>query len=333
MTEGRAGRAEPRALAVAGALTIAFSSILVALADVSPESAAIFRCAYALPVLWLLDARERRRFGPRDVRERRLALAAGVLFAADLISWHHAIAAVGAGLATVLANLQVAFVPLIAWAALGERPASRVLAALPVILGGIVLLSGVLETGAYGSDPVAGIVFGLLTGIAYAGFILVLRQGGADLRRPAGPLYEATATAAIVALGAGLALGRADLEPSWPAHGWLLTLALSSQVLGWLLISTSLPRLPAALTSVLLTLQPAGSLVLGALLLGEEPTLLQLAGAAAVLAALVGVARGGGVPAADEAEATRFRECPAPDSPPAAAWPSSPPPRPRTPSR
>jgi hypothetical protein len=33
-------------------------------------------------------------------------------------------------------------------------------------------------------------------------------------------------------------------------------LALTSQVLGWMLISSSLPRLPAALTSVLLLAQP-----------------------------------------------------------------------------
>jgi hypothetical protein len=32
-------------------------------------------------------------------------------------------------------------------------------------------------------------------------------------------------------------------------------------VLGWLLISTSLPRLPAVVTSILLTLQPVCSVV------------------------------------------------------------------------
>ena len=50
-------------------------------------------------------------------------------------------------------------------------------------------------------------------------------------------------------MAAGTLIGDADLVPSWPAHVWLLILALSSQVLGWLLISASLPRLPAALTS------------------------------------------------------------------------------------
>ena len=50
---------------------------------------------------------------------------AGLFFAVDLVCWHHAIDDVGAGLATVLGNLQVAFVPLAAWFALGERPGAR----------------------------------------------------------------------------------------------------------------------------------------------------------------------------------------------------------------
>jgi drug/metabolite transporter (DMT)-like permease len=278
-------------MAVLGALAIAFSSILVKLADVSPSTAAIFRCAYALPLLGVLAAWERRRFGPRSGRERGLAVIAGVLFAADLICWHHAIGAVGAGLATVLGNLQVAFVPLVAWVVLSERPGRRILATLPVVMLGVVLVSGVLEHGAYGSDPVGGMLYGLATGLTYAGFILVLRHGNADLRRPAGPLFDATATATVTAIAAGLVIGDADLAPSWPAHGWLVLLALTSQVLGWLLISISLPRLPAALTSLLLTVQPVGSVILGAIIFGESPTPLQLAGVAAILTGLATLAR------------------------------------------
>jgi drug/metabolite transporter (DMT)-like permease len=278
-------------MAVLGALAIAFSSILVKLADVSPSTAAIFRCAYALPLLGALAAWERRRFGPRSGRERRLAVIAGVLFAADLICWHHAIGAVGAGLATVLGNLQVAFVPLVAWVVLAERPGRRILATLPVVMLGVVLVSGVLEHGAYGKDPVGGLLYGLATGLTYAGFILVLRHGNADLRRPAGPLFDATATATVTAIAAGLVIGDADLAPSWPAHGWLVLLALTSQVLGWLLISISLPRLPAALTSLLLTVQPVGSVILGAIIFGESPTPLQLAGVAAILTGLATLTR------------------------------------------
>ncbi len=290
---GRLG-ARPRALAVAGALTIAFSSILVRVADVAPSTAAIFRCAYALPLLGALAAWEDRRLGSRPARDRRWALLAGVFFAADLILWHHAIADVGAGLATVLANVQVVLVPLIAWALLREHPGGPVLATLPVVMIGVVLISGALEDGAYGDNPASGVIFGILTGVAYAGFILMLRHGSADLRRPAGPLFDATATATVAALVAGIALGEADLVPSWPAHGWLVTLALTSQVAGWLAIAVSLPRLPAATTSLLLTIQPVGSVALGAMLLSEAPSALQLVGALTILAGMIAAGRSGG---------------------------------------
>jgi drug/metabolite transporter (DMT)-like permease len=123
----------PIAIALAGAVTIAFSAILVRLTDVSPETAAVFRCAYALPALGALAWWERRRLGPRE-RTWWMPLATGVLFAADLIFWHHAIADVGAGLATVLGNLQVVLVAYVAWAVLGERPPNRVLVAVPIVL-------------------------------------------------------------------------------------------------------------------------------------------------------------------------------------------------------
>jgi drug/metabolite transporter (DMT)-like permease len=279
---------KPVAAAVVGALTIAFSAILVRYASVSPETAAFFRCLYALPALGAIAFLEDKRFGKRVDRDRRIAFVAGIFFAGDLIVWHHAIEAVGAGLSTVLANLQVVFVGLIAWLLLGEKPHKRSVTAAPVALVGVVFISGVMEGGeVYGDDPKLGVVLGIVTALLYSGFLLVLRRGSADLRRPAGPLFDATATAAVVSAGYGLVTGTLDLVPGQTAQAWLITLALTSQVLGWLLITSSLPRLPAALTSVLLTIQPLGSVVLGAVLLAERPTVLQLGGVALVVVAVV----------------------------------------------
>ncbi len=266
-----------------GATAIAFSAILVRLAKVEPSTAAVFRCFYALPLLGVFAWRESRAYGPRPRRDHWIGAVAGVLFSADLILWHHSIADVGAGLATVLGNLQVVLVAFAAWAVLGERPDRRIVAAVPVVFTGAVMISGVLETGGYGRDPVLGTIYGVLTTLAYAAFLLVLRQINRDLRRPAGPLFDATATSVVVSAIAGALLGEVSLVPSWPAHGWLVLLALTSQVVGWLLISVSLPRLPAALTSVLLLVQPIGSVLLAFLILGERPSTLQLAGVAVIL--------------------------------------------------
>jgi drug/metabolite transporter (DMT)-like permease len=263
---------------------IAFSGILVRLADVSPSTAAVFRCLWALPPLALLGYLERRRYGPRSKRDRLLALAAGVVFAVNLTAWHHSIAAVGAGLSTVIANVQVVLVGVLAWAVLGERPENRALAAVPVVFVGVILISGVVGAGAYGDDPLLGVVFGVLTAIAYATFLLLLRQGNSDDRRPAGPLFDATLTGCIFSALGGLVVGDLDLWPGLESQAWLVTLALTSQVLGWLLISVSLPRLPAVITSILLMLQPVSTVFLGAVLLDEAPSAVQLSGVAVVLA-------------------------------------------------
>lgn len=275
-----------------GACCIAFSAVFVRLADVSPSTAAVFRTAYAIPVLGLLAWIERFRFGPRTWREHRLAAIAGAAFAADLIFWHNSIDAVGAGLATVIGNMQVVVVGVIAWLFLHEHPDRRLFASIPVVVCGVVLVSGVVGTGAYGRDPVLGVVFGIGTAMAYTVFILVHRESARDLRRPAGPLFEATIVTAAVSLAYGLVSRTVSLEPVWPNHGWLLGLAMAAQVVGWLFLSVSLPRLPAALSSVMLLIQPVGSLLLGFVILGEDPSSVQLAGVVLILTGVFVAARG-----------------------------------------
>jgi drug/metabolite transporter (DMT)-like permease len=283
----------PVVAVLVGAVAISFSGILFRLSHVSPSTGAFYRCVWALPPLWFLSHREDRRYGPRPFRARSIAWLAGVFFSADLILWHNAVDQVGAGLATVLGNTQVVLVGLLAWALLGERPQRSSLAAIPIVGFGVILISGVLEQGAYGADPQLGALYGVLTGIAYSGFLLTLREGSRDLRRVAGPLFDATFASALGCAAIGAVVGDLDLTPSLSATAWLILLALSSQVAGWLLIALSLPRLPAVITSILLTLQPVCSVIFAALILNESPSRLQLAGAASILAGLVIATVGG----------------------------------------
>src|SRR6266545_918169 len=197
-----------------GAVAIAFSGILFRLSHVSASTGAFYRCVFALPPLWLLARLETRRYGRPRQRAVWLAWLAGAFFAADLVLWHNAIEQVGAGLATVLGNTQVVLVGVLAWALLRERPHRSSLAAIPVVGVGVLLISGAL--------------YGVLTAIAYSGFLLVLREGSRDLRRPAGPLFLATLAAALGCAAIGAAVGDLDLTPSWAAIGWLIVLALSA---------------------------------------------------------------------------------------------------------
>ena len=270
--------ARPRLAALFGAMCIAFSGIFYRYALVSPSTVTVFRSLYGLPVLVLVAWLERRRYGPLPPRVIRLAIIAGVFFAGDLLTWHHAVDQVGAGLATVLGNMQVIVVGFVAWAVLGERPPRAAILATPVVLLGAVLISGIVGKGAYGANPPLGVAIGTVTAFCYAGYLLVIRRGSNDIRRPAGPVAISTASTLVVAVIAGVVVGDLDPVPHWPSHGWLALLGLTSQSLGYLLISMSLPRLPAAVVSIILLAQPVATVLLARVLLDEVPSAFQLTG-------------------------------------------------------
>lgn len=272
-----------RLWAVTGVVIISFSAIFVRLAAVTPTTSAFFRAIYALPfllALWLIQRGSSR----RPARDRLVAVAAGVFLGLDLAFWHRAIDLIGAGLATVLGNTQVVFVGLLAWALYGERPSRWTIVATPMVFAGVVLISGVGSHDAYGLDPRQGVLFGLLTGITYALFLLGLRAAGRDLGAPSGPLLDATVGAALGVAAVAVFDGQLDLAVHWPAHGWLLALAVGSQVVGWQLIGAALPRLPALETSVYLLLQPMLTTIWAWLLFSELLSNAQILGMALVLA-------------------------------------------------
>ncbi len=301
----------PLAAASAGALCVSSSAIVMQLGGATASVTALGRCVFALPVLGSLLAWERRRGGaavsappaaspplavsaPLARRSRWLARISGLFLAADLILWSHSIAAIGAGLGTVVPSFQVLFISLLAWLFLGERPRRSLMFASPVMLAGLILVGGLTGTKAYGADPALGVTEGMGVALLYSCFILTLRQAmspaksaGGGQPSPVSALYEATLGGAAGSVVIGLALRDFRLPHPWPALGWLVLLALSSQVVGWLLITVSMPRLPAWIIGAILLIQPVGTVTLGYLVLSERPSDGQLAGVALMLAGVL----------------------------------------------
>jgi drug/metabolite transporter (DMT)-like permease len=296
----------PAAAVAAGAVCISSTAVLMRLAATSASITAFGRCLFALPVLGALAWLERRRgMPPMPSRRRWLARLAGVFLAADLVVWDHAIDEIGAGLGTVIGNLEVLIIAVLAWLFLGERPRRPLVLASPVMLAGLILVGGLADgrgSRAYGADPGLGVVLGVGVALLYAIYILMLRQATSSPGSAAGsgpvaaPLFEATAGAVAGSVVLGLALGDFDHGPTWAALGWLALLALTSQVIGWLLITVAMPRLAAGMIGALLLIQPAGSVALSYLFLGERPSPLQLAGVVLMLAGVV-IAVSGQAPA------------------------------------
>ena len=275
-----------RLWALVGIAGISFSAVFVRLSEASFGTSAFFRAAYAVPLLIALMAVWRVP-DARPVRARVLAWVAGLVFAVNLVVWHAAIDLIGAGLSTVMGNTQVVVIGLVSWWLYGERPTRWALFAVPLVLVGVVLITGLGAADAYGAAPMAGVLLGVFTAFASGSYVLLFRAAlrvPADAVHPAGPLLDVTAATALGALALGWAVDPGfTLVPGWPSHGWLFALALVSQVVGWLLIGRSLARLPALVTAVLMPLQPLLTVVWGRLLFEEVLSTAQWAGVAIVL--------------------------------------------------
>ena len=278
----------PRLAALLGATCISFSGVFYLYAAVSPSTGTFYRAVFGLPLLVLVAFGEWRRYGPLPRKTIRLAAIAGLFFTGDLMFWHHAIEAVGAGLATVLGNLQVIIVGFFAWMLLGERPSRATLLALPVVLAGVILISGVVGDDAYGAAPRLGVILGIATAFCYSAYLLIIRWGGRDARRPAGPVAIATVFVVLASFVVGETVGDLDLTPALHSLFWLALLGITAQSAGYLLISISLPRLPAIITSIILLTQPVMSMGLAIVLLGETPSPTQLLGVALVIGGIAG---------------------------------------------
>ncbi|WP_344865280.1 DMT family transporter [Amycolatopsis ultiminotia] len=282
-------RFNPRLLAAAGGLCIALSSVFIKVSGASGATSSFWRCLFALPVLAVLARTEARRTG---VRTKVVPpLLAGLGLGLDFVLWGEAIPRVGAGIATVLLAVQVVIVPVLAFLFLTERPDRRFLVTAPVLIAGIVLAGGFIGATMTGPDPLLGALAALAAGAGYSVYLLLIRLSSGPSTQVRS-LLLATLSAGAVAVALGVPFGRLDFAPGWPALGWLVALSLIGQVAGWLLIAGALPRMPSATGAALMLLQPVGAVVFGIVLLGEQPSVLQLVGCAVVLAAVCFAGRG-----------------------------------------
>lgn len=278
---------------LAGALCLSISAILVKLAGVDAATTAVLRCAIAVIALVPLALFERRRHGGLSRAGILWAIAAGIALGIDYIAWTASIYLVGAGVSTVLVNVQVIVLPLLALLVDRERVSPRFLIALPLMLIGVGLVGGIVTLTEVGDSAVLGTVLGLIAGIGYGVYMFLTRRG--TRRKAEGtlqPLAWATASAAVTSAIIAQFTGGLHLAGIGPKSWmYLIALALLGQVVAWLFINRGSVRLVPTMTASLLLIQPVLALVLAALILGEMLTLGQAIGAGLVVLA-VAVANG-----------------------------------------
>ncbi len=280
-------------LVLAGAFCLSLSAVLVKIADVNAATTAVARCAIALVVLVPLALRERTRCGSLSRSGYLWSFIAGIALGLDYAAWTASIYSVGAGVSTVLINVQVVVLPTLAFLIDKEKPTRGFLVSLPLMILGISLVGGLWDAQRDSADSLFGVLLGVLAGCGYAIYLFVTRRA---TRQEPGlfvqPLMCATASATAVTLALSpLSGGIRFTGISLYSWTWLVLLAVVGQVAAWLFIHHGSADLSSSTTAALLLLQPVLALVLSAVVLGEIPTVLQLLGAALVICS-VAVANG-----------------------------------------
>jgi drug/metabolite transporter (DMT)-like permease len=283
-------------LLLAGAACIAFSPIFVRLSEAGPTATAFWRCALAVPALyiWLhygsaagMPAHKAR----LTRRDFAILALAGALFAGDLGAWHLSIMFTSVANATLLANVAPLFVTLGGFLLFRERFTRLFLFGLALAMGGAGILMG--DSLTLSPATFRGDLLGVLTAVFYAGYILAVGRLRARLSTRT-VMFWATLASAILLWPAALVSGEAILPMS--ALGWLdlVALALVSQVIGTGLIAYALAHLPAAFSSVGLLLQPVLAAALAWILFGESLGAMQGLGALGVLFGIALARKGSG---------------------------------------
>lgn len=277
----RATKADLAALLLANAL-LALGAMFVRNADVGPIASAFWRMALALPILALLAARSGI---PRLTRSLLIVLVlSGVLFAADLASWHLGILRTKIANATLFGNSTSLLFPIYGFIVARAWPSKRQGLALLLAAAGAVLLMG--RSYQLSPENLVGDLLCLLAGVFYTIFIVIIARARATLS--AWPLVVLTTFASAVPLLLfALAMGERVVPGNWTP---LIGLALCSQVLGQGLTVYILGRFSPLVIGLGLLIQPVVAAAIGWGIFGERLGVADVVGAVLVGLALVLVA-------------------------------------------
>lgn len=264
-----------------------FSAVWVKLAHVTPTASAFYRVLFG-GVFLLVILLGRREMLWRGWRCIGLSLVTGLFFALDLYCWHRSILYVGPGLATILGNFEVFLVPVAGLLLYGERLSLRFVLSVPIAVAGLFMIVGIRVDLIAPPNTRIGIAYGLATAFFYTGFLVALRKLQTGRSAPSaalGLMMVSFGTAFFLAtdlLRTGESFSIFDLQSMLS----LLALGLMSQTIGWLLITHSLPRIPAAVAGLLLLLQPSLAFVWDVLFFNRTTSTTAWMGVALALSAI-----------------------------------------------
>ena len=270
-------------LALLGAnLSMGIGPVFVRMAETGPAATGFWRHIFAIPllialVLWREPASQWVLRG----RTLWIVAAGGVLFGLNLVFAYIGFGLTRMGNIALLGNSGGLLLMMWGLAVAARLPRPLELAAVVCALGGgALLLSGSLELSV---DSFHGDIMGVLSGICYAGYLLILRNARKEIGQFSLLLW-ATLASTPVMFTLALALNERILVDTW----WpIAALTISGHLVGQGLLIYSLRHFSALVIGLALLTQPAISSVVGWAWYGEALGPLDFLGMALLAAALV----------------------------------------------
>jgi drug/metabolite transporter (DMT)-like permease len=255
--------------------------------DVSVLSLLAVRFTLAAGAFWAIVAVRRAR-GQRSAPPARSVVLAGLAlgalgYAAQSGGYFGALTRIDASLTALLLYVYPALVFVGAVVLGRDHIDRRRVIALVLATGGAAL---VLAGGGTGHLDALGVALGLSAAVTYSVYILVADRVVAGI--------DAFLLSALIATGAastlwvaGFVSGTLNLGFDLAGWGWIACLALASTVLAISAFLAGLPKVGPATASIVSTVEPMVAVGMAMLVFGERLGVVQVAGGALVLAAVV----------------------------------------------
>jgi drug/metabolite transporter (DMT)-like permease len=241
---------------IIGAVMISFSGVWVKVADVAPTVSAFYRVLFG-GLFLLAAACWKKELTWKGSQRLLLGFFCGFFLALDLFFWHQSIHYIGPGLATILGNFQVFLLAGLGVVFLGEKVNAKFFFAILMAIIGLFLVVGI-QWHQLGAQYKIGVYLGLATAVAYTIFLLALRKlqsGQTETITFYGMMIVSFAAAIFLGIQA-VYNGDSFIIPDTRSWTALVLLGLTSQGIGWILISNALPRIGQPGTDVVNALVP-----------------------------------------------------------------------------
>jgi drug/metabolite transporter (DMT)-like permease len=264
---------------------------------------------FGLIIVFSLFSRARFRLGSSHWK---FFILYGLTLALFNSMWTFSVQFNGAAVATVLAYSSPAITAILSHWFFKEEINQVKLISIVLSLSGTALVSGAADPSVWKINPL-GILFGLLTGLLYACYSLVGKTAANKSIDPWTTMLYSFGNAIIFLFlfnlvvnglgGQSLFSNFLWLGTSFSGWGILFFLGIGPTIGGFGLYLVTLNYLPATVTNLIATLEPALTAIWAYFLLHEQLTEIQLVGSVLVVASVIllrlGEGRGATAPVAD----------------------------------